>query len=56
MAYIVLLLLVTGKDADFLEIRIKKVFQHGRPKGSGSTGYHQGGVGECGHYISPLCK
>ena len=32
MAHIVLLLLIAGEDADFLEIRIQKVLQHVEPK------------------------
>lgn len=52
MAHIVLLLLIAGEDADFLEIRIQKVLQHGGAERTGTTSDHKGCVIKCRHFIS----
>ena len=47
VAHIILLLFVTGEDADFLEVRIKKVFQNGRTERTSTTSNHKGCVIKC---------
>ena len=49
MAHIVLLLLVTGEDADFLQIGIQEVLQNGGTKRTSTAGNHKGCVIKCGH-------
>ena len=53
VAHIVLLLLVTGEDADFLQIGIQEVLQNGRTKGTGTTSDHKGCVIKCRHSKFP---
>ena len=55
MAHIVLLLLIAGEDADFLEIRIQKVLQHGGAERTGTTSDHKGCVIKCRHFYFLLC-
>ena len=40
MAHIILLLLVTGEDADFLEIGVQEVLEDGGTEGTGTAGDH----------------
>ena len=49
VAHVVLLLLISGEDADLLEIGVQEVLEDSRTERTGSAGDHQGGVGECGH-------
>ena len=44
MAHIVLLLLVTRENADFLQVRIQEVLQNGRTKRTSTTSNHKGCV------------
>ena len=50
MAHIVLLLLVTGEDADLLQVRIQEVLQNGRTKRTSTTSDHKGCVIKCRHF------
>ena len=50
MAHIVLLLLVTRENADFLQVRIQEVLQNGRTKRTGTTSDHKGCVIKCRHF------
>ena len=50
MAHIVLLLFVAGEDADFLEVRVKEVFQNGRTERTSATSNHKGCVIKCRHF------
>ena len=50
MAHIILLLFVTGKDTDFLQIRVQEVFQNGRTKRTSTTSDHKGCVIKCRHF------
>ena len=50
MTHIVLLLLVTGEDADFLQIGIQEVLQNGRTKRTSTTSDHKGCVIKCRHF------
>ena len=54
MAHIVLLLLVTGEDADFLQIGIQEVLQNGGTKRTSTTSNHKGCVIKCRHFNFPL--
>ena len=47
MTHIVLLLFVAGEDADFLEVRVKEVFQNGRTERTSTTSNHKGCVIKC---------
>ena len=55
VAHVVLLLLIAGEDADFLEIRIQKVLQHGGAERTGTTSDHKGCVIKCRHFYFLLC-
>ena len=46
VAHIVLLLLVTGEDADLPNVRAKKAVQHGIAEGTGPAGDEEGFIGE----------
>ena len=50
MTHIVLLLLVTGEDADFLQIGIQEVLQNGGTKRTSTTSNHKGCVIKCRHF------
>ena len=50
VTHIVLLLLVTGKDADFLQVGIQEVLQNGRTKRTSTTSDHKGCVVKCRHF------
>ena len=50
MAHIVLLFLVTGEDADLLQVRVKKMLQDGGAEGAGPAGDHKSRVVKCGHF------
>ena len=54
MAHIILLLFITGKDADFLEVRIKEMLQHSRTERTSTTCNHKGCVIKCRHFYFPL--
>ena len=54
MAHIVLLLLVTGEDADLLQIGIQEMLQNGRTKRTSTTSDHKGCVIKCRHFNFPL--
>ena len=55
VAHIILFLFVPGEDADFLEVRIKKVLQNGRTKRTSTTSDHKGCVIKCRHcYFLPF--
>ena len=55
MTHIILLLFVTGKDADFFQVRIQKVLQNSRAKRTSTTGNHKGCVIKCRHfYLSSI--
>jgi len=49
VAHIVLLLFVTGEDADFLQVGIQEVLQNGRAKRTSTTSDHKGCVIKCRH-------
>ena len=53
VAHIVLLLLVTRENADFLQVRIQEVLQNGRAKRTGTTSDHKGCVIKCRHFKFP---
>jgi len=53
MAHIVLLLFVTGEDADFLQVGIQEVLQNGRTKRTSTTSNHKGCVIKCRHFNFP---
>ena len=50
MAHIVLLLFITGENADFLQVRIQKVLQNGGTKRTSTTSDHKGCVIKCRHF------
>ena len=52
VTHIVLLLLVTGEDADFLQVRIQEVLQNGRTERASTTSDHKGCVIKCRHFYS----
>ena len=57
MTHIVLLLLVTGEDTDFLQVRVQEVLQNGRTKGTSTTSDHKGCVIKCRHfYFSSISR
>ena len=49
MAHIVLLLLITRENADFLQVGIQEVLQNGRAKRTSTTSDHKGCVIKCRH-------
>ena len=51
---IILLLLIAGEDADFLQVRIQEVLQNGRTKRTSTTSDHKGCVIKCRHNYSPF--
>ena len=53
VAHIVLLFLVTGEDADLLQIGIQEVLQNGRTERTGPAGDHKSCVIKCGHFNFP---
>ena len=53
VAHIVLLFLVTGEDADLLQVRVKEMLQNGGTKGTGPAGDHKSRVVKCGHFNFP---
>ena len=53
MAHIVLLLLITRENADFLQVRIQEVLQNGRAKRTSTTSDHKGCVIKCRHFKFP---
>ena len=50
MTHIVLLLLITGEDANFLQVRIQKVLQNGGTERTGTASNHKGCVIKCRHF------
>ena len=53
VAHIILLLLVTRENADFLQIGIQEVLQYGRTKRTSTTSNHKGCVIKCRHFNFP---
>ena len=54
MAHVVLLLLISGEDADFANISGKEAVQNGMTEGADAAGNHQGLAGKNGHYLPPV--
>ena len=44
VTHIILLLLIAGEDADFLQVRIQEMLQNGRTKRTSTTSDHKGCV------------
>ena len=52
VTHVILLLLVTRENADFLQVRIQEVLQNGRTKRTSTTSDHKGCVIKCRHFYS----
>ncbi|AEU39268.1 hypothetical protein llh_0460 [Lactococcus cremoris subsp. cremoris A76] len=60
MAHIILLLLVTGENTNFLQIRVQEMLQNRRTKRTSTTSDHKSCVIKCRHiffsfFINYLC-